>query len=154
MIYKIISSSDEEFQKSCQFCEENIVLENLKNNGGTLNFTSLTYGSDYLVVAIDGEIVGFNALIFEPTVGFYVNQIAVKNNYKQKGIGSTLIGMGMTLASNISLPICAHVRDYNIASQKMFEKCGFIKEERYSDRENYFYIYSQKEYGQKSINGG
>ncbi len=150
MEYKAIKSDGENFIDLCNYCEEHIVLENLRINGETLNFRGLTYSSDYMIIAFDKDIpIGFNALVFDSEFGFYVNQIAIKKDYKKKGIGVSLISKSKEMADALSLPVYAHVAKYNIASQKMFEKCGFEKNDKYSTEDSFFYAYNQKLIGEK-----
>ena len=137
------------FMKCCEICEDSITLPNLVCNGGTLNFSGLVYDSDILMLAYDGDsIVGFNSLVFYRN-SIYVYQIAVMPDYKQKGIGSSMLNVTKTLADQLVLPITANVRDYNIASQKSFEKCGFRKDLENSLDNDYFYYFIPEKKRQK-----
>lgn len=150
MEYRVINQKDDDFESICTCCENDIVLENLVSNGGTLQFRHLTYQADCIIVAEEGTtIIGFNSLNIDYDIGFYVNQIAVRKEYQQKGIGTTLISMGQELANKASLPVYAHVREYNIGSQKAFEKCGFEKDDTYRTEESFFYAYNQKSIGER-----
>lgn len=150
MEYKVVKSTDIDFESVCARCEKDIVEENLVRNGGTLHFQFLTYQADCIIIALDdSSMVGFNALIINSSIGFYVNQIAVRKNYQKKGIGTTLISMGKEMADSLSLPVYAHVREYNVGSQKTFEKCGFKRENTYRTQDSFFYAYSQKKKGEK-----
>ncbi len=148
MEYRVVKSTDVDFQKVCKQCEE-IVLENLFSNGGTLQFRYLTYQADCIIIAQEENIIGFNALLVDFRDGFYVNQIAVKKNCQQKGIGTHLIVMSKDMADKLSLPVYAHVREYNIGSQKTFEKCGFKRDDTYRTEDSYFYAYTEKKIGEK-----
>lgn len=150
MEYRVVRKEDADFENVCARCEKEIVLENLVCNGGTLQFQHLTYSSDCIVVALESSnFVAFNALVINSNLGFYVNQIAVKKKQQRKGIGTTLITMGKDMADKLSLPVYAHVREYNIGSQRAFEKCGFEKEDTYRTQDSYFYVYNQKKIGEK-----
>lgn len=150
MEYKVIKSTDQDFENVCERCEKEIVEENLVRNGGTLHFQFLTYQADCMIIALDdSSFIGFNALIMNSNMGFYVNQIAVRKSYQKKGIGTTLVSMGTDMADKLSLPVYAHVREYNVGSQKTFEKCGFEKEDTYRTQDSFFYAYSQKKMGEK-----
>ena len=150
MEYKVVRSTDDNFETICMHCEMNIVPENLASNGGTLQFQFLTYQSDCIIYAQEASsILGFNALVIDYNMGFYVNQIAVKKDCQRKGIGTTLISMGKDMADKLSLPVYAHVRDYNIGSKKTFEKCGFEKDDTYRTENSLFYAYHQKAIGEK-----
>lgn len=150
MEYRVIKASDTDFENVCTCCENDIVLENLVSNGGTLNFRYLTYQADCIIVAEeDNSIIGFNSLIIDSDMGFYVNQIAVRKEHQRKGIGTSLILMGQELADKVSLPVYAHIREYNIGSQKAFEKCGFEKDDTYRTQDSFFYAYNQKKIGEK-----
>lgn len=140
MKYILISMENRKFDSYCYLCRENIVVENLIENGGTLQVPSAVYYSNVIIMAfeeINNDVVGFAALNARPGTEVYVNQIAVKNVYKRKGIGRELVEQTMNYANGRDI-IC-HVRDYNTASQGLFESCGFIKDEDRSEENNYFY---------------
>lgn len=150
MEYRVINSTDDDFEAVCMHCEKNIVPDNLVSNGGTLHFQFLTYQSDCIVIAQESSsVIGFNALEINSNMGFYVKQIAVRKDYQRKGIGTTLLSIGKEMADKLSLPVYAHVREYNIGSQKTFEKCGFEKEDTYRTKDSFFYAYGQKRIGEK-----
>ena len=58
-----------------------------------------------------------------------------------------MIEISQELASNLGVSVSAHVKEYNIASQKMFESSGFIKRDEYSSKDEFFYEYKQKNKG-------
>jgi len=141
MIYCVKTPKSEDFLEICSQLEETVVKDNLRQNGGTLNFSNLTYHSDILIVGFEGNTpVAFNSLIIHGS-SLYVYQIAVKKEYQEKGIGKYLIDRAKQLASTLNLDVTAHVKKYNIASQKMFESCGFFRSAENSDDEDYFYRY-------------
>lgn len=142
MKFIVVNRSSEDFTTLCDRCEKDIVPENLRKNGGTLNYKNLTYESDFLILCLDEtKPVAFCSLVILDTVGLYVYQIAVKKEYQKKGIGSEMIGMTKQLASNLGINVSAHVMAYNKNSQQTFEKCGFIKNEEYSVEDEYYYQY-------------
>ena len=138
-----IPTGTKEFMKICKYVEENINRENLHKNGGTLNYSNLTYDSDILFIAYDNETpVGYNSIVrYED--GFYVYQIAVKKEYQGKGIGTAMLKEAIEIAEKENTFITAHVMYYNIPSQKMFTKQGF-KKIKENDEGNGFYIRTQK----------
>ena len=146
MAYNIIVINNKNilFKNICRIIEKNIVEENLAINGGTLNYSHLTFDSELLLLAMDGEeIIGFNSLVtFDNT--YYVWQIAVKKELQGKGIGTELMKKAMEIALEKDMDVTANVMDYNEKSKKMFLNLGFIKE-GYSSKNNGFYRYYQKQ---------
>ena len=147
MIMKVYTPYDKSFNDMCDYLESNICKENLAQNGGILNYNGLTYNSDFLIVAFDKKKpVGYNSVIITNT-NFYIYQIAVKNEYKQRGIGTSMMKAAIKIATDANQNVTANVRDYNIASQRMVEKLGF---EKVSDNNgNYLYLLEQKELNKK-----
>ena len=134
---------DRNFRKTCKYLEKVIVKENLSTNGGTLNYSNLTYQSDLLLLAsIDNKVIGFVSLIDDEDA-YYVYQIAIKKEYQQKGIGSELIKKTLEIAKDNSKDVTANVMDYNTKSKKMFDKLGFVML-GYSSVGNGFYRYYQQ----------
>ena len=129
MDYKIwvIDSNDETFKETCNYIEENITIENLVINGGTLNYHGLTYQSEVLIlISLNDEIIGYNSLVvYDNTL--YVYQIAVKKEYQQKGIGTLLMEKAIELASSRNMDVTANVMEYNTNSKNMFLRLGFTK---------------------------
>ncbi len=124
-VYMTLTPNSREFKKICDYLDKKIVEENLYKNGGTLNYSGLVYESDILIVCFKDKIpVGFNSIIDLPE-GYYIYQIAVSNSEKQKGIGKQLMQIIIDQAATNNKGIAAHVRDYNTASQKLFESLGF-----------------------------
>ena len=116
------------------------IVENLRVSGGTLNYRNLTYASELLTLCTNcGSPIGFCSLVGSSKSGLYVYQIAVKKEYQGKGIGTELVGRAKQLAHTLGVDLSAHVRDYNINSQRTFEKCGFIKSDVRSTNDNYYY---------------
>ena len=150
MKYKIVTmlpgsdiKEQAEFQNACAVLEENITKENLVVNGGTLNYNGLTYESDILLVAVsDEKPVGYVSLVLVQD-SLYVYQIAVKDEYKHKGIGTALVSKTIAIANNLGLGVQANIRDYNTYSKEMFTKLGFTKL-GYSTPGDGYYQLSQK----------
>ena len=142
--------NDNNFINICNILEKDIVLENLSINGGTLNYTHLTYDSQVLLVAKDDnkKLVGFASLVlFDGTV--YVYQIAVKKALQGRGIGTALVSKTIDIAKEANMDVTANVRDYNINSQKMFTNLGFVKLSETSDGDGFYRFYQK----QKNIVG-
>lgn len=115
------------FYKICNYIEENINRENLYTNGGTLNYSNLTYDSDILLVAFKDNIpVGYNSIVMCED-GYYIYQIAVKKEYQNSGIGTLMLKKAIKIAKDNKSFVIANVMNYNINSQKMFLKQGFKK---------------------------
>ena len=146
MKYLLISRENSKFKDYCYACKENVVNENLYVNGGTLQVPDAVFYSNILIIACEEieeskTIVGFIAL-HEQGDSIYVNQIGVKNIFKRQGIGKTLVEKTKLYANERN--VACHVRSFNIASQRLFESCGFIKDVEGSNVNNYFYIYKVK----------
>ena len=142
MKYVIINPGSDNFEDMCDQCEQGIVLENLRKNGGTLNYSKLTYNSNILILCLNDNIpIGFCSLVLNDEVGLYVYQIAVKKIYQKQGIGTRLIEITKHLSEDLGIKSSAHVMAYNKGSQKTFENCGYLKDEKNSSEEEYFYQY-------------
>jgi ribosomal protein S18 acetylase RimI-like enzyme len=124
-IYMTISKTSPIFNKICDYCDKKIVEENLSINGGTLNYSGIVYDSDILIVCLDKTTpIAFNSIV-ELNDCIYIYQIAVKNANKREGIGTELMQKAITIAEGKKKPVAAHVRDYNDASNHLFQKLGF-----------------------------
>lgn len=124
-IYMTIPKKSPIFNRICAYCDKHIVQENLSINGGTLNYSGIVYDSDIMIVCFDKtKPVAFNSIV-ELEDCLYIYQIAVKNNNKQQGIGTELMQRAITIAKSKNKPVTAHVRDYNDASNHLFQKLGF-----------------------------
>ncbi|MBR5370204.1 MAG: GNAT family N-acetyltransferase [Bacilli bacterium] len=122
-----IKIGTDEFLNICDYVEKNINRENLSANGGTLNYSNLTYSSDILFIAFDNNTpVGYNSVV-KCDGGYYIYQIAVKKEYQGQGIGTDMLKEIVKIADEEGVFITAHVMNYNTASQKMFKSLGFIK---------------------------
>ena len=124
-IYMTIPASSPIFNKICAYCDKRIVEENLSINGGTLNYSGIVYDSDIMIVCFDKtKPVAFNSIV-ELDDSLYIYQIAVKNSHKKQGIGETLMHKAISIAKGKNKAVTAHVRDYNNASNHLFQKLGF-----------------------------
>ena len=149
MEIKEIKIGTDYFYQVCDYIEEYITKENLFINGGTLNYNSLTYDSDILLVVFDNKIpIGYNSIVRYDD-GLYIYQIAVKKKYQNKGIGTLMLKKAIEIADEENTFVTEHVMNYNIASQKMFLNLGFKKVSEDSKTGNGFYILNQKEINRK-----
>ena len=143
MTYLTVTKEQDNFRDVFKYCADNVIPENLKENGGTLMFKRVVFQSDTVIIACDNEdIVAFNALRTRPE-GLYINQIAVKNSHKRQGIGTELVELAKDYAKAKEMSVYCHVREYNVASQEMFKSCGFIKNDSLSTEDNFFYCYEE-----------
>ena len=139
MEIKKIGPSARNFTEVCDYIEQYINRENLSINGGTLNYSNLTYDSYILLLAIDNGVpVGYNSIVVYEK-GLYIYQIAVKKEYQNKGIGTLMLKKAIEIAKKHNTNVTAHVMNYNIASQKMFLKLGFQKVDEDKKTGNGFY---------------
>lgn len=124
-IYMTIPKSSPIFNKLCNYCDKKIVTENLSINGGTLNYSGIVFDSDIIIVCFDKtKPVAFNSLV-ELEDSIYIYQIAVKNTHKNEGIGTELMQRAISIAKSKQKAVTAHVRDYNDASNHLFQKLNF-----------------------------
>ncbi|MGT2949612.1 ribosomal protein S18-alanine N-acetyltransferase [Streptococcus devriesei] len=87
--------------------------------------------ADYFFAYEDREIVGF--LSIQHLVGeLEVTNIAVKNAYQGKGLGSQLMS---TFIKDEQLPVFLEVRASNRAAQSLYQKFGF---KAVAKRKNYY----------------
>lgn len=87
--------------------------------------------ADYFFAYEDREIVGF--LSIQHLVGeLEVTNIAVKNAYQGKGLGSQLMS---TFIKDEQLPVFLEVRASNQAAQSLYQKFGF---KAVAKRKNYY----------------
>lgn len=147
---RILKNDDIDFGSICNYCEENITLENHVQNGGTLNYINLTYYSDILLVALSNNVpIAYNSLVVTKDKTLYVYQIAVKKEYQRLGIGTELMKNAINIAQGLNMDLSAHVREYNIASKGMFESLGFKKIDSNSTLDNNYYFLKQKKFDLK-----
>lgn len=141
--YVIISNNSTAFSKICEFCDKYIVRENLRENGGKLNYNGLILSSKFLIVCIDERNIpiAFNSIV-EWKEDYYIYQIVVKREHQQKGIGTELLKKIIEIAENDNKNVTSHVRSYNIESQRLFNKFDF---EEISNGNNILYILPKKE---------
>lgn len=149
MEYTLITNNASNFIKVCTECEADVVRPNLRINGGTLNYSGLTYDSDFLILCtLDKKIIGFISIIKDDNM-YYIYQIAVINDFKRKGIATELINHIKELDNDAT--IVAHARSYNEASKNMLLKNGFVYVDELSTKDNYGYMFKQKKYGEKGL---
>jgi ribosomal protein S18 acetylase RimI-like enzyme len=142
---RIVNSRDDIFERVCKSLDNNIVKENLRENGGTLNYTGIVYGTSFIILAALGnEIIGFNAVLESPRE-LYISQIAVKKKYQQKGVGLQMMRKVIEMAKESGKIVTADVRDYNELSKKMFATLGFTQ--TYSVGGNGFYELNPEQRG-------
>lgn len=143
----IIDRSDPNYYQVCEILDNNIVEENLKLNGGTLNYKGIVYQSHFIILATLGdEIIGFNAVL-DNGFSYYIAQIAVKKKYQQQGVGLLMMGKVIDMAEESNKHVSAHVMDYNEYSKKMFNTLGFNKLGENRGNGFYEFIPKQKEIG-------
>ena len=142
---RIVNCRDDIFERVCKSLDNNIVKENLRENGGTLNYTGIVYGTSFIILAALGnEIIGFNAVLESPRE-LYISQIAVKKKYQQKGVGLQMMRKVIEMAKESGKIVTADVRDYNELSKKMFATLGFTQ--TYSVGGNGFYELNPEQRG-------
>lgn len=89
---------------------------------------------NYLIKTIGDDItLGFVQLIMRADcvyLGYSILQLFQGNGYATEALR-----LGIKLACSYSNQICLNIRDDNIASQRVAQKCGFVPTEKYIERE-------------------
>ena len=129
MNYNIENVNIKENLQIVNECEK-IAQSNNYKNGGTLTFSNLISGCNYLIIAKnEKEIIGYLALkiydVFENSI--YIEQIAIKNEFKKQGVATNLIKFAINEFKDKFSIINAHVRITNDASNGLFKKLNFTK---------------------------
>ena len=110
---------------------ESVALSNHVNNGGILHFSNLVKDCNVVITATCcHKVVGFVAIrYYSHMIGYgYLEQIAILDNYKKQGIGTSLILQAIDYCkANKLLGMYANCRKENVASAKLLAKCGFSK---------------------------
>lgn len=76
---------------------------------------------------LDGKLVGVVVVTHDGRKG-WINRLAVHPSYRRKGIASRLIEEAEKVLREDGISVfCALVEDWNHASMKLFEKCGYKK---------------------------
>lgn len=136
--YGIVRSNDQNFLDVCDYIKENIVNENLFENGGMLQNSDIIYKALFLIVAYkDGEIIAFNSIRQKNEEELYISQVVVKEKYRKLGIGSNLVKMAIQIAKNNNKNVRAHAREYNEPSIEMFRSLGFEQSDKLTKRGSY-----------------
>ena len=127
----MVNSRCASFEETCDEIEENIVKENLEENGGTLKRTNLTYRADIIIfAALKGRKIGFASIYLDKYPdGLYISQIAVKKEYQHLGVGKSLVDACKRLAALNKKDLVCDILDTNVKSQGLFKKAGFSKVE-------------------------
>src|SRR3989344_3798171 len=76
------------------------------------------------VAEVDEKVIGYCR--FDLDQNHYLNSIAISSSMHGKGIGTLLLRQSIGQLRPLK-PILAEIRKHNIASIKIFERCGFIK---------------------------
>ena len=151
--YRVIARNNPDFRQICNYIEENIVKENLEENGGTLKMTGLVYQCPILIVAFaDGNPIGFNAIKDRKYTGyFYISQIAVKNEFKRKGVAKKMMEILVELANETSVGVAAHAKQYNTPSVEMFKSLGFDQSTELTPGGSYTFVLNAMELEDKHV---
>lgn len=80
------------------------------------------------VGAVDGCAIGWVRFDRKDSDAAYLVSITMAPEARSKGFGAHLLRMGLdeALTSDPSCSFIAVVRSQNVASQKIFQKCGFV----------------------------
>lgn len=93
-------------------------LDELKNNKMAI----------YIVAIIDNQIVGYGGMWHVINEG-HITNVAVKKEYRHKGVGSAMINNLLEIAKNKEMiGITLEVRISNTHAQALYKKNGFIME--------------------------
>ncbi|MBO4692809.1 MAG: ribosomal protein S18-alanine N-acetyltransferase [Clostridia bacterium] len=100
---------------------------------------SAPWSQKAIIEALEHNTVFFKAMVDDKTVGYigvtavageaYVNNIAVKSDYRKRGIGSVLLDRAVTYARDKTLEFLSlEVRKSNTAAISLYTKAGFQQE--------------------------
>ena len=79
-----------------------------------------------ILVEIDGKIIGYVLFWLLPE-GVDIHNLAVRSEYRRRGIGRTLIQQVILEAlRRSSVRVTLEVRKSNLAAQKLYESAGFV----------------------------
>lgn len=92
------------------------------------------YPNNLVLIGIDPEMDENVGVLFLTNIN-YVNRTAdvgcdIYKNYRSKGFGNRLMKSGVKFCREILnlRKLSCEVLDFNVASQKMCERCGFVRE--------------------------
>lgn len=81
----------------------------------------------FLGVFEDNRLVGVAVLSSDMRRG-WINRLAIDPDYRNRGFAKALISESERIFRKHGLGIfCALIEDYNIASKKLFKKCGYVE---------------------------
>lgn len=90
---------------------------------------SVTGGKDHVLVAdVDGQVAGYCACAFSPDgrTG-KISLIAVDERFRGRGIGDDLVNASLgCFASREHARVELVTQAYNVAAQRMYQRCGFV----------------------------
>lgn len=123
--YKLITDKDVSLIKQCK----KIALSLHTSRGGILQYENAVNDSDFIFIARkEDEIIGYICLkkydVFENSL--YIEQIAVKKEYQDLGVGRHLLLESLKFASDKDYDeIIANCKKINRASFNLFKTLGF-----------------------------
>jgi ribosomal-protein-alanine N-acetyltransferase len=89
----------------------------------------------YIVAISDGKICGYGGL-WNICGEADITDIAVHPDFRRNGIGEGILGELISYCkANFCTKLNLEVRESNIPAQKLYEKCGFIRD---GERKNYY----------------
>lgn len=142
--YIFVNRDDKTFKSICNYLSKHVAKENYKENGGTLPKDDEISCADFIVICTKGLIpVGYNSIL-NLKDGLYINQIGVKNKYKQQGIGTEMMKTVMSLAEGAQRDIYTKVEEKEKIAQKFFESVGFNIDEELTDEYDVYYEFKHK----------
>ncbi len=106
-------------------------------NGGILQYEDAAEESDVIITAeISGKIAGYICLrSYDVLDGIYFEQIAVKKEYRRRGIGKELVRRALEYAKDHGFSkVYANCKKINNASKALLQKTGFIPYDMTADQ--------------------
>lgn len=89
----------------------------------------------YIVAVSDGKICGYGGL-WNICGEADITDIAVHPDFRRNGIGEGILGELISYCkANFCTKLNLEVRESNFPAQKLYEKCGFIRD---GERKNYY----------------
>lgn len=90
--------------------------------------TQMAANPHFFIGAFEGDcLVGAVVLSSDIRRG-WINRLAVDPRFRRRGIAQALIAESEKVLKKDGIPVISvHVEDWNVASQKLFRKCGYTE---------------------------
>ena len=133
--YTIIKKDNKEFAKICKYCDKSILEREGEDKGPV-------YESDIVILSMNNTLpIGFSSIVdLDDT--YFIQQLAVKKEYRGNGVGIDLISKSIELASKAEKGLSMSTYGPNCPLNNMLESQGFELE---STNGEYLYTHKQNQ---------